>query len=47
SWHLRKLESHIIHVWLGQVADNQQSRNKISNIGRFMLANRRLFSPDP
>ncbi|GBL91788.1 hypothetical protein AVEN_71421-1 [Araneus ventricosus] len=47
SWHLRKLVSHLIHAWLCQVAGNQQSRNKIYNIVRFMLANSQLFSPDP
>ncbi|GBN24965.1 hypothetical protein AVEN_245943-1 [Araneus ventricosus] len=46
-WHLRKPASHLIHVWLRQVAGNQQSRNKIHDIVRFMLANSQLFSPDP
>ncbi|GBM64577.1 hypothetical protein AVEN_56551-1 [Araneus ventricosus] len=46
SWHLRKSASDLIHVWLRQVAGKQQSRNKIYNIVRIMLANSQLFSPD-
>ncbi|GBN52277.1 hypothetical protein AVEN_253199-1 [Araneus ventricosus] len=46
SWHLRKPLSHFIPVWLRQVAGNKQTRNKIYNIVRFILANSQLFSPD-
>ncbi|GBL75306.1 hypothetical protein AVEN_194523-1 [Araneus ventricosus] len=47
SWPLKKPASHLMRIWLRQVAGNQHSRNKFFNIIRFILDNSHLFSPDP
>ncbi|GBN15964.1 hypothetical protein AVEN_107513-1 [Araneus ventricosus] len=47
SWYLKKLAFHLIDVWSCQVAGNQQSRNKIFNIVRFIRADSQFVSPDP